>query len=153
LREGDPGRFEELWFLADAVRREEVGDAVHSRGLMELSNPCVRSCGYCDANVTNRMVDRTRMTAEEVLRCAREAAVEEQSPATELMTYRKVALARLVRPDASYSSPTALATLNLESGRELGLSCGANVFTQSLTLRIPGPLRDRSGKRCLHETS
>jgi hypothetical protein len=30
---------EDLWRLADAVRRDSVGDEVHLRGLVEISNP------------------------------------------------------------------------------------------------------------------
>jgi len=46
LREEDEHRLEELWLRADAVRREHVGDAVHLRGLVEISNHCVRRCAY-----------------------------------------------------------------------------------------------------------
>ena len=48
-----------------------------------------------------------------------------QAPATELMTYKMVALARLMCPDANIPSTTALATLNIDEGRELGLQRGA----------------------------
>ena len=37
----DPGRLEELWRRADDTRRQHVGDAVHLRGLIEISNHCV----------------------------------------------------------------------------------------------------------------
>ena len=47
LREDDPRRLEELWRAADDTRRRHVGDEVHLRGLIELSNYCVRACGYC----------------------------------------------------------------------------------------------------------
>ena len=32
----------ELWREADRVRREHVGDEVHLRGLIEISNHCLR---------------------------------------------------------------------------------------------------------------
>jgi len=57
----------------------------------------------------------------------------EQAPNTELMTYKVVALARLVCPEANIPSTTALATLNRERGRELGLCRGANVVMPNLT--------------------
>ena len=47
LGETDETRLAELWAAADAVRREAVGDAVHLRGLIEVSNHCVRTCAYC----------------------------------------------------------------------------------------------------------
>jgi len=74
LRESDEERLDELWRAADAVRSEHVGDAVHLRGLVEVSNHCVRSCGYCGLRAPNRALRRYRLTASEVLACAREAA-------------------------------------------------------------------------------
>ena len=58
---------------------------------------------------------------------------EEQVPANELMTYKVIAMARLVCPRANIPSTTALATLNRENGRELGLVRGANVIMPNLT--------------------
>lgn len=73
LREEDPERLEALWAAADAVRREHAGDAVHLRGLVEISNHCVRQCAYCGMRGANRGLERYRMTADEILECAREA--------------------------------------------------------------------------------
>jgi len=56
-----------------------------------------------------------------------------QVPATDLMTTKVVALTRLVCPDANIPSTTALATVNKEHGRELGLERGANVWMPNLT--------------------
>ena len=36
-----------LFSLADKVRRENVGDEVHLRGLIEFSNICKCQCKYC----------------------------------------------------------------------------------------------------------
>ncbi|TVR16454.1 MAG: [FeFe] hydrogenase H-cluster radical SAM maturase HydE, partial [Planctomycetota bacterium] len=36
-----------MWAAADACRRHWVGDAVHLRGLIEISNHCRRHCHYC----------------------------------------------------------------------------------------------------------
>lgn len=71
LRETDPSRLSRLYRRADAVRREHVGDEVHLRGLVEVSNHCVRSCAYCGISTENRDLPRYRMTTEEVLTCAR----------------------------------------------------------------------------------
>jgi biotin synthase len=74
LRQGDADRLQGLWDRADAVRRQHVGDAVHLRGLIEFSNHCVRRCAYCGLHVANRDLVRYRMTEDEILDCARQAA-------------------------------------------------------------------------------
>lgn len=306
LMEIRPQQMEALWSRADEVRQRHVGNAVHLRGLVEISNHCVRSCGYCGISHHNRHLPRYRMDAREILECARLAAELEfgtvvlqagedygltrefvtqvvrqiraetplaitlslgerpeedleswreagadryllrfetsdpvlyerihpslpgrksdrfallarlremgyeigsgvmvgipgqsydglardilrfgqldldmigvgpfiphpdtplgdlrspeverdQVPASEDMTYRVLALARLVCPEANIPSTTALATLNRETGRELGLTRGANVIMPNLT---PAPYRALyeiyPGKACLSETS
>ena len=78
----------------------------------------------------------------------------EQVPDTETMTYKVLALTRIVCPHANIPSTTALATLNLAEGRELGLSRGANVVMPNLT-----PLKYRAlyeiypAKACIFETA
>ena len=47
LRETDEAKLGTLWARADETRRRAVGDEVHLRGLIEVSNHCVRSCAYC----------------------------------------------------------------------------------------------------------
>lgn len=74
LREEDPSRLDTLWRWADEVRRENVGDAVHLRGLIEISNYCSRQCGYCGLRAANTELERYRMSAEEILECVRQAA-------------------------------------------------------------------------------
>ena len=66
-----PAQLEELWRLADLTRSEHVGDAVHLRGLIEISNHCSRRCAYCGLRAPNGRVRRYRMTADEILDCAR----------------------------------------------------------------------------------
>jgi biotin synthase len=73
LRETRASRLEELYTRADAVRKRNVGDAVHLRGLIEISNHCVRQCMYCGLRRGNRELERYRMTREEILDCARRA--------------------------------------------------------------------------------
>lgn len=305
LREEDNVRLEELWKRADSVRRENVGEAVHLRGLVEISNICSRSCGYCGLRVDNHDVQRYRMTKGEILECAamavdfgygtlvmqagedygisqdwmadvirsikkntplavtlslgerpeedlqvwksvgadryllrfetsdselfsrihptapgkpfrdrkeilrelrelgyevgsgvmigipgqtfsslahdialfadldldmigvgpfiahpntplghESASVPDQAPNTELMTYKAVALTRLVCPQSNIPSTTALATLNLSSGRELGLMRGANVVMPNLTPPKYRVLYEiYPAKACLRETA
>jgi biotin synthase len=73
LCEDDPARLDDLWQAADDTRRRFVGDAVHLRGLIEISNHCVRGCTYCGIRAPNRGVERYRMTEDEILVCARKA--------------------------------------------------------------------------------
>lgn len=78
----------------------------------------------------------------------------EQVPATELMTYKVLALTRLKCPRANIPATTALATLNLAEGRELGLERGANIIMPNLT-----PVKYRvhyeiyPAKACIRETA
>ena len=73
LRETNEERLKELYRLADEVRHRNVGDEVHLRGLIEFSNICVRQCAYCGLRAGNRKLRRYRMTADEMLDCARRA--------------------------------------------------------------------------------
>ncbi|OGR44670.1 MAG: [FeFe] hydrogenase H-cluster radical SAM maturase HydE [Elusimicrobia bacterium GWA2_61_42] len=62
-----------LFALADKIRREQVGDGVHLRGLIEFSNHCRRRCYYCGIRAANAKVRRYRLTPEQILDCARTA--------------------------------------------------------------------------------
>ena len=73
LRETDEARLETLWAAADEARRRYVGDAVHLRGLVEVSNYCVRGCTYCGIRAGNRGVERYRVSEDVVLDCAHKA--------------------------------------------------------------------------------
>jgi biotin synthase len=73
LREDDESRLETLWREADETRARWVGPAVHLRGLIELSNYCVRGCTYCGISAPNRGLERYRVPAEVVLKCAHKA--------------------------------------------------------------------------------
>jgi biotin synthase len=71
LAETDVNTLETLWRRADETRRRHVGDAVHLRGLVEFSNHCARQCGYCGIRAGNPALVRYRMSADEILECAR----------------------------------------------------------------------------------
>ncbi|MBQ7449893.1 [bacterium] len=62
-----------LFKIADKVRRENVGDEVHLRGLIEFSNICKCSCKYCGLRSENKNLERYRMSKEEILSCAENA--------------------------------------------------------------------------------
>ena len=74
LREDDAGRLERLWAMADGVRRQHVGDAVHLRGLLEISNHCRRQCAYCGIRAGRNELVRYRLTESEIMDCVRLAA-------------------------------------------------------------------------------
>jgi biotin synthase len=73
LRESDSARLASLWQLADQTRQQYVGGQVHLRGLVEISNHCVRLCGYCGLRAGNRDLLRYRMSAGQIVECARKA--------------------------------------------------------------------------------
>jgi biotin synthase len=74
LKETDESVLQHLWTRADDVRRTHVGDDVHLRGLIEISNYCVRQCLYCGIRGCAADVTRYRMTEDEIMACAHEAA-------------------------------------------------------------------------------
>ncbi|MBN1652477.1 MAG: [FeFe] hydrogenase H-cluster radical SAM maturase HydE [Deltaproteobacteria bacterium] len=307
LRETNESRIQTLYDTADRVRLENVGDAVHLRGLIEISNICCRQCTYCGIRAGNYRLRRYRLTRDDILACVQRAVtlgygtvvmqggedygisarwiaeiirtikrqtplavtlslgersddellqwaeagadryllrfessdavlfarihppatgretvdrieqlkrlrsfgyeigggvmvgiprqtlsslahdiaifreldldmigigpyiphpetplgakkhpgdpVEDQVPNTEQMTYRVVALARLVCPQANIPTTTALATINLAHGRELGLQRGANVIMPNLTPPEYRRLYEiYPEKACVHET-
>jgi len=308
LRQEGEAELAGLWARADAVRRRHVGDAVHLRGLIEISNVCERRCHYCGLRADNRKLQRYRMTEAEIMACVDEAVscgygtvvlqagedwglaaewisglvrrirretplavtlslgerpghdlaawrkagadryllrfetsnralydrihpprpglssnrlailgtlrelgyevgsgvmvgipgqtyddlardlalfgeldldmigigpfiphpgtplggeggsdpspTREQVPATEGMTYRVIALARLICPEANIPSTTALATINRREGRELGLSRGANVVMPNLTpVTYRADYEIYPAKVCIDETA
>ena len=58
--------------LAAAERRKWYGDAVFTRGLIEISNHCKNDCYYCGIRRSNGAADRYRLTPEEILACCEE---------------------------------------------------------------------------------
>jgi len=73
LREENEKELEMLWQWADDTRSIHVGSDVHLRGLIEISNVCVRQCGYCGIRADNGKIGRYRMTGEEIMACVHEA--------------------------------------------------------------------------------
>jgi biotin synthase len=73
LREENPLYLTSLYNMADNLRAKFLDEAVHLRGLVEISNYCRRSCTYCGISVMNRKLQRYRMTGEEILACAQQA--------------------------------------------------------------------------------
>jgi biotin synthase len=115
LTETDPAALAGLYREADRVRRLTVGDQVHLRGLVEISNVCARRCAYCGLRAPNRKLTRYTMPAAEILQCAHAAAglgygtVVMQAGESEALTAEWVA--SLVR-DIKSQTPLAV-TLSL----------------------------------------
>ncbi len=129
LQETNPDRLRNLWRRADRTRHECVGDEVHLRGLVELSNYCVRQCGYCGLRAGNAKLQRYRLSDDEILACGRQA-VEFGYGAVVLQAGEDPALdcrwiERLVR-HIKVETPLAV-TLSLgeRDEEELAVSCAA----------------------------
>jgi len=72
LLETKEPKLEQLWAEADRVRHEHVGDEIHLRGLIEMSNYCRRDCHYCGIRASRR-IERYRMSEAEVIGCVQTA--------------------------------------------------------------------------------
>lgn len=73
LKQNEQTELETLFDSADRVRKENVGEQIHLRGLIEFSNVCSRKCLYCGINAANSKLQRYRMSKEEILQCANTA--------------------------------------------------------------------------------
>lgn len=58
-----------LFSEADRVRRENYGDSVYIRGLIEFTNYCKNNCYYCGIRRDNKNAIRYSLTKEEILEC------------------------------------------------------------------------------------
>ncbi|MHC1713053.1 MAG: [FeFe] hydrogenase H-cluster radical SAM maturase HydE [Solidesulfovibrio sp.] len=61
----DPG----LFSAADALTRQNFGDEVYLRGVIEFSNACINNCRYCGLRRANAKVHRYGMTVDDILAC------------------------------------------------------------------------------------
>lgn len=67
------GSFNEpLARAADIRRRENYGDKVYIRGLIEFTNYCRNNCYYCGIRRDNKNAERYRLTKDEILLCCDE---------------------------------------------------------------------------------
>lgn len=74
LEETSPVVLDRLYAAANLTRQRHVGDEVHLRGLIEISNCCTRRCAYCGIAAHRTGLVRYRMSPEAILDCARRAA-------------------------------------------------------------------------------
>ena len=60
-----------LFYEADRVRRENYGDRVFLRGLIEFTNYCKNDCYYCGIRKGNLKLKRYRLEKSAILACCR----------------------------------------------------------------------------------
>lgn len=63
-----------LFKLADKVRKENVGDEIHLRGLIEFSDYCMQNCFYCGLRRDNKECTRYRIELDNIIELAQKAA-------------------------------------------------------------------------------
>ena len=63
---------ETLGLEADKIRRENYGNEVYVRGLIEFSNYCKNDCYYCGIRKGNHKAERYRLSFDEILSCCEE---------------------------------------------------------------------------------
>lgn len=56
-----------IYTAANNVRRQNTGDEVFLRGIIEFSNYCERNCLYCGLRSANQKLSRYRMSEDEIL--------------------------------------------------------------------------------------
>lgn len=60
---------EYLRFCAENVRKQNFGNSVYIRGLIEFTNYCKNDCLYCGIRRNNLKAERYRLTKEQILSC------------------------------------------------------------------------------------
>lgn len=108
-----------LLSAADKVRRENMSDQVHLRGLIEFSNYCERDCVYCGLRRSNASLARYRMDKEEIFAVARAGAA---------LSYKTVVLQS--GEDSFYTAPI-LAEISYQLKSELDLAVTLSVGERS----------------------
>ncbi len=71
LGEADGEECDQLYNRADKIRQETLGDEVHLRAILEISNFCRRACLYCGINCFAEGVKRYRIEIEEIIELSR----------------------------------------------------------------------------------
>jgi biotin synthase len=69
----DDTKNEWLFNFADKIRKENVGDEVHLRGLIEFSNICRCACKYCGLRSPNKEIKRYRVLKDEIVEYVKNA--------------------------------------------------------------------------------
>ncbi len=66
--------FQAIYEQANKVCQDVKGNIVDIRAILEFSNYCRCSCSYCGLSCTNKDVNRYRMTPDEIIETAKQAA-------------------------------------------------------------------------------
>ena len=69
----DSSKNDWLFKEADRVRRVNVGDEIHLRGLIEFSNICKCQCKYCGLRSPNKEAERYRILKDDIIKTASNA--------------------------------------------------------------------------------
>lgn len=67
LSTNDEEEIKDLFHLANHVRKENVGDEVFFRGVVEISNYCESNCYFCGIREDNFSIPRYRMKPDEII--------------------------------------------------------------------------------------
>lgn len=67
----DESMTDSLMKKADKIRKENYGNKVYIRGLIEVSNICKNDCYYCGIRKSNKNISRYRLGKDEILSAAR----------------------------------------------------------------------------------
>ncbi|PNR99074.1 radical SAM protein [Petrotoga mexicana DSM 14811] len=66
---------EDLFKVANLIRKEYTGDYINIKGVIEFSNYCKKNCYYCGLRAKNPFVQRYRMSPDEIIEVANQAAI------------------------------------------------------------------------------
>ncbi len=75
LASNDADVFKSLRDSANSVRQKNVGNKVYYRGLVEISNICMKNCYYCGLRKDNKEISRYTMNIEDLKEAFRIADV------------------------------------------------------------------------------
>ena len=125
----DDSKNDWLFSYADKIRKENVGNDVHLRGLIEFSNICKNSCKYCGLRKENTTIERYRNEKDEILEIAKNAVT---------MGYRTIVLQS--GEDAFYSTDKMIEIIKgiKEFDVALTLSIGERSFEDYKAFRQAG---------------
>jgi biotin synthase len=62
----------DIFTAADRVRKQQMGNEIFLRGIIEFSNFCERNCLYCGLRKSNSKLNRYRMSEDEIIATAKQ---------------------------------------------------------------------------------
>ena len=63
-----PEKIEELYALAEQIKKDFYGNRIVMFAPLYLSNYCVNGCGYCPFHLKNKKIARKKLTQEEIVK-------------------------------------------------------------------------------------